>query len=700
MKSNCYRACLVLVFVLHCSLQAAEVSDRFVPRQFKVWGTVVPSHAENIVMEGYQESDPPRVDLGPEYRSQEDDAQVGFRPFRHHYLGRMHPRFTPSPGALATPEMKAFATWGEYAPVALGVFAVKALDGLTARVSELADDQGHKIPTPCLDLRSVRFMPKLLSRNVYCLAPYILEKRPALTVPAGRSVFFWLTAYVQPGTPGGLYRGQVTLKSIGQPEQQVSVGLRVLPVALDETPRWFAILFGLGRSNSPAQGDPYHYRDEFINFREHGMNHLAYCQCMPNFRRGEDGKYHFDFDATPDFNAGNKRSQQGRPPIAELIKTAVEVGLDRAYFPHLHDVHRYSKDCICGLEWNTPDADQWYRELFKAWRDEAQRRKWPPIVFSISDEANEKKDGTLKTVVHLARLAKEGSPDLPTSAFTAGWHFGEDDLGAFGDALDYVIDGPSSKEYLEKVRRLGKKHMAYNHAPPDDPLRCRYTYGFLMETTGLLGHQQFRHVIQRKDGDFREDYHWYPKGGFPGYIEPHYSYVFPAADGLLPSPALEAMREGVTDSRYMETLKNLLAAAGRSGSADARKYAAAMGDEFRSLLAPFASFNSTGNNRGTQWLGETSPEAFDVARYRIARMIVKLRAVGGVEKPPADPVVREWTDSTGQHHISATLVDFAEGQVRLKKTDGTIPSIPLGRLSTADQEFLKTHLDVRVDVKR
>ena len=693
MKKLCYRICLALLVIGECSSYADEVSDRFVPPQFKVWGTVVPSHAEEIVMEGYQESAPP-IDLGPDYNPQPDDAQVGFRAYHHHCMGPMHPRFRPSPAALVMPEMKAFATWGEYSPMAVGVFAVKALEGLAASVSDLDDGMGHKISTSCLDLRSVRYMPRLVSPTTFYLAPYILEKRPALKVPAGRSEFFWLTAYARPQTPGGLYRGQVTLKAAGHPEQHVPIALRVLPFALDETSKWFAMLFGFVPSTGPAQGDSYHYRDEFINFREHGMNHLAYSQHRPDWRRGEDGSYTVGFD-TPSQTPG----QSGLPPVAEVIKTAVECGLDRAYFPHIHRPDKYSK-AACGFEWNTTQADQWYRALFRAWQDESQKRKWPPIVFSISDEANEKKDGTLKVAVHLARLAKEGCPDLPTSAFVAGWHFDEDDLGAFGDSLDYVISGVPNRQYYEKVKRLGKKHMTYNAARPDQSLLCRYACGFFVETMGLLGHQQFKHMISRKEGDFRDEYHWYPKGGFSGYIEPQWRYVFPTADGLLPSPALESIREGVTDSRYIETLKNLLAAVDRSSSADVRKQAAVMRDEFQSLSEPFSPFNSIGNNRGTQWLGETGPEAFDVARYRIARMIIKLRVLLGIDESTAVPATREWTDSTGKYRVKGTLMDLREGQVRLRKLDGTMITLPLERLSTADQTFIKEQLDVGGNRKR
>lgn len=51
---------------------------------------------------------------------------------------------------------------------------------------------------------------------------------------------------------------------------------------------------------------------------------------------------------------------------------------------------------------------------------------------------------------------------------------------------------------------------------------------------------------------------------------------------------------------------------------------------------------------------------------------------------------REWTDSTGKFKIEAEFVELKDGKVALKKADGTTLSIPLEKLSKADQDFIKT----------
>jgi hypothetical protein len=51
---------------------------------------------------------------------------------------------------------------------------------------------------------------------------------------------------------------------------------------------------------------------------------------------------------------------------------------------------------------------------------------------------------------------------------------------------------------------------------------------------------------------------------------------------------------------------------------------------------------------------------------------------------------RTWTDSTGKFSLRAELVDAAEGIVRLKKADGEIISLPIEKLSDADQDFVRS----------
>ena len=56
---------------------------------------------------------------------------------------------------------------------------------------------------------------------------------------------------------------------------------------------------------------------------------------------------------------------------------------------------------------------------------------------------------------------------------------------------------------------------------------------------------------------------------------------------------------------------------------------------------------------------------------------------GDTQKP------RTWLDSTGKHKIEATFLGIEENNVKLHRTDGKELSVPLNRLSAADQEIAK-----------
>ena len=56
------------------------------------------------------------------------------------------------------------------------------------------------------------------------------------------------------------------------------------------------------------------------------------------------------------------------------------------------------------------------------------------------------------------------------------------------------------------------------------------------------------------------------------------------------------------------------------------------------------------------------------------------------------PIKRTWTDSSGQFQIEAELVEVKEGQVTLKKADGSTVILPIDKLSEADRDFIGRHV--------
>ena len=55
----------------------------------------------------------------------------------------------------------------------------------------------------------------------------------------------------------------------------------------------------------------------------------------------------------------------------------------------------------------------------------------------------------------------------------------------------------------------------------------------------------------------------------------------------------------------------------------------------------------------------------------------------------ADAPAREWSDASGKFHTEADFVATRKGRVILEKTDGSIITIQLEKLSKEDQEYVR-----------
>lgn len=50
--------------------------------------------------------------------------------------------------------------------------------------------------------------------------------------------------------------------------------------------------------------------------------------------------------------------------------------------------------------------------------------------------------------------------------------------------------------------------------------------------------------------------------------------------------------------------------------------------------------------------------------------------------------VRHWSDNTGTFRVEGRLIAILDGQVRLLKTTGRTTTVPMRRLSDADQKYV------------
>ncbi len=129
----------------------------------------------------------------------------------------------PRPAQLDAP-LCAFAAGGEYEAVALAVHALEDLHSPRVEIDGLTGREGEVIPPECIDIRAER--PD----------GFICRPERDADIPAKTSRRYFLSVYVAPGTPAGLYKGEVSFTAEGIARQTRQVRFLVLPFALVDTP--------------------------------------------------------------------------------------------------------------------------------------------------------------------------------------------------------------------------------------------------------------------------------------------------------------------------------------------------------------------------------------------------------------------------------------------------------------------------------
>ncbi len=67
-----------------------------------------------------------------------------------------------------------------------------------------------------------------------------------------------------------------------------------------------------------------------------------------------------------------------------------------------------------------------------------------------------------------------------------------------------------------------------------------------------------------------------------------------------------------------------------------------------------------------------------------------LIAAGFAQAARESSPMRVWKDASGKHTIEAKMIGYEDGTVQLQRADGTTLTVPLEKLSDADQEFVQS----------
>lgn len=536
----------------------------------------------------------------------EADQRRGFLLYTRHYLECVFPNTRPRPEDL-NPELRLFATPGEYEPTNFIVFPLKDLVGAKVTVSSLGP-----VPASAIEVRYVPFVRARLNYRTnyrYRVVPDYLLRFDTLNLKAEENARFWITVHVPEEAPPGEYRGTATFEcSSGKAE--VPIRLRVLPFRLREDPsKIYGIYYRHPYDQAFAAEDAVS-REYFLRKAElehqdmvaHGTRNVVLSVSTP--AADEQGRFRFNFDVLAAKLDLWKRYGFRGPVIMGISTMAVYrkyMGEDPG--SHLRNVkmppEAFAKEMTA---------------MVKAIEEERKKRGWPEFVYYPVDEPSRSPESVAFMEVVL-KACKEAGVRTYVTADPRYEEF--DPLRPYVDIWCTQPFAPDRETILADMAKRKVEYWCYpNHVNGENdhtPVAgARMTYGFGFWRSGFVTLIPWIYSYDVSD-PFN-----YLDGATMDFFNRH------EPDGTpIPVAMWEAYREGYDDYRYIYTLEQLIAEAKRSNRPKVRQAAEQAQKELDSV------WNAIRVQEKYKYDDLWAPEEFDVYRWIVARQILALREAMG-----------------------------------------------------------------------
>jgi len=534
---------LVLSFFLVGGCKSTE-SD--IPLGFSVLGTIVPPEYENPDLHDFVEQFPSTDTDIPKWT--QDQVDQGYVTYAKNYMDSIFPHTKPSQANI-TNRLSGFSAHSEYEPITFTIYALpyENLTDVSVSVSDLTGPGGSIIKSQNIDVRSVRYWPRIAGESLYEIRPWFLEKRDGLNIPENTSQRYWLTVYVPSRATAGTYNGTVTVDIAGHDNSTLSLALEVPDIQLMTPPMHQGMYYHI-MNNQQFSGlysyypDEYYYK-EVMNMKEHGMTTVWIFN--PEF----DGYVDVNGDVVFDLD-----------PIAPFVEACMQAGFDPLIWnmtigPILNKHHGPSPN----------DGKN-----FKGFIDSYMARGWGRPIASHGDETDGRGEVLYQECLKDLAASKQYAPK--TTTYTTIVH--PINSERFEPNLDIrVFSSYMDSTAIAPTRAAGRELWMYSGADRGAEIN-RLNRGWFAAATNL-------------DGMTAWVYYSYPDPNLPfdDLVSRIRGCVLPSPDGPLPTPDWEGFREGVEDRKYIFTLEELIAQANASGDSGAIALAASAQSYMDSLYA-------------------------------------------------------------------------------------------------------------------
>ena len=405
---------------------------------------------------------------------------------------------------------------GEDEPLVLALWGLSDVGEATLRAND---------PVFPVNIRTVEFEPRAIPSDYFDLhieggrnvgISTYLPERAAVQIQAAANVAFWLTVSVPADADPGAY--EIALRLILKDAKKVvtlPVTVEVLPFKLPRAKIAYGMYFRPPEEafKNPRDRTPEMLRFYYRDMALHGMTSAT----LYNYARIHDDDGNVKLDGVP---------------ILEQLKVMIEEGLVTPDVPVMFLDGG-------GIKLANPHLDA----ILAAFKKDIAARGWPEFLYYGPDEpsVNEKSLAAFKLIQPVRKYFRIVSAISDHSA------------SAYADLLDiYIVNaGRTTPEIQKLAPDKGVElwnYTCHNRGRSNAPFQ-RFYAGIYTWALRLKGNFIWAYT----EGYTRENGVYLP-------WSPIYCYVVPSDEGVIPSIAWEARREGIEDYRLLTLLESRIAA--------------------------------------------------------------------------------------------------------------------------------------------
>ena len=470
---------------------------------------------------------------GDQLKATDEDTKRGYVAFQRDCMQEVYYNDTPLKDEISG-KLEAAAFAGEYAPVTLGLVALKDLGKVTVSVSDLAGP--GTISTGAIDVGfvSYRINRVTMEGSVYSIGPRLIMPNNTVACPKDVTRRFWLTIKTPADAKAGVYKGKVTVKADNGGGAELPLEFTVRsgtldPVDIPAGPWGYSIGVPWFNDDPAAAAFSKEMTAKSLRrMREYGFTTFSGVPTIA-YQGFKDGKPVLDFT-----HADEQMKQARDLGFLAVVSYGGGVSGFDAYFQDT------AKMKAAGFN----DYSEFIKAVYGEVQKHAGDNGWIPVFYNLGDEPI---GDALKRSAENAEAYRKPFPKGPPF-FTAASSYAGNDANdphlRLAKALHVADWNLHSEESVALLHKQGSDWAFYNGGN-------RWTFGdYLYKAASQFGLK------------FRISWHWNVVAGDPYYAldcrEDDYAWCNSSPDGnLIPSLDFERNREGLGDYRRLLTLQRL-----------------------------------------------------------------------------------------------------------------------------------------------